>query len=96
MFILTAEMKCKEGKINELLDVAKICVVASRLEENCIGYDCFLSTEHDNTVFFYEKYVDKAAFKSHIKSQHFADFTTAIKDIMAGEIITSKYEAEQK
>jgi len=78
MITLIATMKVKEGKMNEVRDRLKIIVPQiKKTEPGCLEYIPHTVKGEDNTIIFYEKYLDKEAFKIHS-----ANFDENFKDVM--------------
>lgn len=54
-------------------------------EANCLQFDvCF---DEDGEVFLYEIYTDEAAFKDHLKSEHFVEFDINTKDLIQDKTV---------
>ena len=78
MITLIATMKVKEGKMDEVREsLIKIAANVKKTEPGCIEYIPHTVKGEDNTIIFYEKYLDKEALKVHS-----ANFMGNFKDIM--------------
>ena len=65
---------------------------ANHDEPGCLRFDVIQDEEDPNVIYFYEVYIDDAAFEEHLKSPHFilwrdtvkADWYTEPVDVMQG------------
>jgi quinol monooxygenase YgiN len=72
MITLIATLKVKEGKMEEVKAMLKkIAVQVKKTESGCLEYIPHTVKGEDNTIIFYEKYLDKDALKIH--SANFMD-----------------------
>ena len=51
-----------------------------REESECHVFDVCIDPERDDFVLLYEIYTDRSAFEAHLKSAHFHDFDSAVRD----------------
>ena len=66
MITLIATLKVKEGKIAEVKDkLKKIAEHVIKTESGCLEYIPHTVKGEENTIIFYEKYLDKEALKIH-------------------------------
>ncbi len=63
---------------------AKTCIAASREEPGCLAYDMSESVTMPNHFTFVERYSDRTAVDSHMKSPHLAAFLAAAGPCLAG------------
>lgn len=71
---LTAKLKVKSEKIEELKQAALAIVADSRAEDGCVSYNVHQSVE-DETVFIWrECWRSKAALDEHFQKNYVADF----------------------
>jgi len=78
MITLIATLKVKEGKMDEVKDkLKKIVAHVKKTEAGCLEYIPHIVKGEDNTIIFYEKYLDKDALNIHS-----ANFMGNFKDLM--------------
>lgn len=78
MITLIAVLKVKEGKMEEVKEkLKKIVFQVKNTEPGCLEYIPHTVKGEDNTIIFYEKYLDKEALKIHS-----ANFMENYKDVM--------------
>jgi autoinducer 2-degrading protein len=81
MFAVTVIFVVKEEYVEEFETVMKSQAINSLTREpGCQQFDvCFDCTDR-RRVFLYELYTDRAAFDEHLKTEHFLDFDTRVKN----------------
>ena len=89
--VVVARVEVKEGQEKAFIEIASKLVEATRAEEGNLFYTLYQSTENPLTFIIYEEYKDDAAFATHANSAHFAAFTEATNDIMAGELVIDQF-----
>lgn len=57
------------------------------LEGGCLVFDVCRPEAGTDTVFLYEKYVDEAAFQTHLQSAHFKSFDAQTADMVTGKSV---------
>jgi quinol monooxygenase YgiN len=67
---IVARIRVKEGREAEFEALAAGLVAESRREAGCLAYDLWRSDDALEYVFI-ERYVDEAAAKAHVKSDHY-------------------------
>jgi len=66
MITLIATLKVKDGKMEEVKDkLKKLVAHVKKTEPGCLEYMPHTVKGEDNTILFYEKYLDKEALKIH-------------------------------
>ncbi len=81
---LTARLKVKAERIDELKQAALAIVASSRAEDGCISYNVHQSIE-DQTVFIWrECWTCKAALDEHFATDYVKSFF-AVVDVVADE-----------
>jgi quinol monooxygenase YgiN len=80
MKILIVKLQVKPEFRDQFIEVSLIDARGStETEPGCARFD-FLQDEKDpNTFYFYEVYLDDAAFTAHTQTEHFAAYRTIIK-----------------
>lgn len=80
---LTARLKVKDGKVEELKSAALAIVEPSRAEEGCITYNVHQSLE-DETVFIWrESWKSKADLDEHFEMDYVKNFFGVVNEIAA-------------
>ena len=89
--VVVARVAVKEGQEKAFIAIASKLVEATRAEEGNLFYSLYQSTENPSLFIVYEEYKDDEAFEAHANSAHFAAFTEAINDIVAGELVVDQF-----
>lgn len=80
--VITAILKPKENKADQLLAELNKVLEASRNEAGCLNYVLHQSIE-DDTFVLHETYKDKDALESHVDSSHYKEYRTNTADLVA-------------
>ena len=70
-YVLTARWTAREGEEENVLAAVQQLAGPSRAEAGCLLWQPHRDPEHPRAFFFYEQYVDAAAFEAHGASEHF-------------------------
>ncbi len=73
-YVVTAKWTAKEGEEEAVLEAVRQMVDPSRAEPGCLYYQPNRDPENPRVFFFYEQYVDLAAYEAHGASEHFQRF----------------------
>ncbi|GAA6209088.1 putative quinol monooxygenase [Cognatishimia sp. WU-CL00825] len=65
-----------------------------REEPGCLVFDVCRGND-PNTVFLYEIYKDRAAFDTHLQSDHFQSFDAAVQSMIAEKTIKLFHEVHR-
>jgi autoinducer 2-degrading protein len=71
MYVISAQMKAKEGQEETIRSAIRAVVPASRAEAGCIMYLAHQDVADPRRFMFYEQYVDEAAFQAHLQTEHY-------------------------
>ena len=78
--VLIARLKVKPDAVESAKRAALAIVENSRAETGCVNYD-FHQAIDDETIFvWHETWANRAAIEAHGASEHFKNFSAAIKD----------------
>ncbi len=81
MFIVTVEFVTRPPYVEDfhqaILDQARNSL---NREPECRQFDVCADPQDRARIFLYEVYTDHAAFKYHLKTDHFRNFDTAVRD----------------
>lgn len=80
---VVAFVTVKPGADDAFLAAASTCAAASRAEAGTLHYDLWREPNGERRVVFNELYVDDAAVKQHMASDHFKAFGKAAGDLWA-------------
>ncbi|MBB5715208.1 putative quinol monooxygenase [Sphingomonas aerophila] len=80
---VVAFVTVKPDADDAFLAAAMTCAAASREEAGTLRYDLWREPEGERRVVFNELYVDDAAVKQHMASDHFKAFGKAAGDLWA-------------
>ena len=76
MFIVTVRFTIHTGHEADFLAAVRTQSRNSLTKEpDCKQFDVCVSADRPNEVFLYEAYASPAAFDSHVKTPHFANFS---------------------
>lgn len=81
---LTALVKSKAGKAEELKAILTNMVVQSRKEVACIQYDLHQSTEDENLFIFHEEWTSAAGLAEHNQQPYLTEFAAVAPDLTEG------------
>lgn len=81
MFAVTVNFVIKAEHIENFSKVMKAQAQNSLTREiGCHQFDVCFDPKDPSRVFLYELYSDKEAFEEHLKTDHFLNFDTTVKD----------------
>lgn len=87
MFAVTVTFVVKDKFINQFEPVMKKQAQNSlTLEPGCHQFDVCFDPTDPRRVFLYELYTDRAAFDEHLKSDHFLNFDSTVKDWLISKV----------
>jgi quinol monooxygenase YgiN len=69
-YVVCAKWTAKEGEARNVEAAILQVVGPSRQEPGIVQYQPHRDPENPNVFFFYEQYVDEAAYQAHIDSEH--------------------------
>lgn len=87
MVTLIATFQVKEGKMDEVIALLQeIVPVVKESEPGCLAYipHTVQGAKNKNTIIFYEKYEDQAAFNTH--SENFPKYFENISPLIQGKM----------
>lgn len=84
-FTIQGVMEAKSGKEKELEQILTSLIEPSRNEPGCLEYNLHRSTTNPKLFMFYENWIDEAAFKRHITSQHIQEWVSIRDEFLVGE-----------
>lgn len=89
---LTALVKSKPGKADEMKAVLQQLVIDSRKETACLQYDLHQSVSDVNLFIFHEEWASESGLQLHNTQPHISRFIQASKDIIDGGVTLHKTE----
>lgn len=96
MIVLHASLPIDPDKREEALELAEELVEQSNQEPGVREYSATIDIQDENTIRFFEHYVDGAAFEAHTQSEHFQKFEERLPDILAGEPEIIRFDIEKE
>ena len=84
MIVVAAKLKAVEGKGDELEQEFRKLVPKVLKDPGAISYVVHRKADAPNEFFVYEKYESGEAFKLHISTEHFKEFSKAIASLLDG------------
>lgn len=86
MFAVTVTFVVKKEHIDKFEEVMKTQATNSLTREvGCHHFDVCFDPSDRSRVFLYELYTDKAAFDTHLKTDHFLNFDATVKDMLVSK-----------
>lgn len=79
--VLFARLKVKAGTEDEAKQAALAIVGPSRAEEGCLNYDMHQAVDDPTVFMWHETWTSEAAIDAHGNSEHFKNFSQAVKDL---------------
>jgi len=83
MLTLVVKLTLKEGRAEEFIALTRNLVEKSQLEEGCIEYNLYQSSEDINVVCFVEKWKSREALALHEKEEHFQAVVPKLGEFLA-------------
>ena len=84
---LTALVKSKPGKAEQLKAILKNMVVESRKEDACIQYDLHQSTDDENLFIFQEEWASAEGLEAHNQQPYLTDFAKVAPELTDGAVV---------
>ena len=69
-YVVCAKWTVREGESERVAEAIQKLASLSRQEPGVLLYQPHRSLENPNVFFFYEQYVDAAAYQAHVDSEH--------------------------
>ncbi len=85
MVAVIAQMKIKEGKMDEVTDLFRSLVPKVGTEEGTVGYAVCHHKTNPNLLVVVERYRDMEAIKAHSSTPHFKEFFKAVGPLLYGK-----------
>lgn len=80
---VVALVTVKAGQDEAFTAAAQVCVAASRGEKGVLDYELWREADGERRFVFNELYVDDAAVRHHMASDHFKAFGLATRELAA-------------
>lgn len=94
MIIVTGSVLAKAETREEITRVSLEHVRRSRLEPGCISHDVFTRVEDPLSLFFFERWADRAAIEAHFAVPASGQFVRDVGKLADGPTSIEIYEAE--
>ncbi len=85
MLGVIAKLTIKEGKVDEVIDLAKTLMAEVANEKGTLSYTLNRDPSNPNGIIFMERYKDKAALDHHSSTPYFKAFFGKVKGLLAGK-----------
>lgn len=96
MLIVEAYYRCKPGSRDQLMELLKPNVEATRKEPGNLSYAHYPSPDNDVDVFVFEKWENVELFNHHSKTEHHQTFCSARRPLLEpGSYHITIYNAEE-
>jgi quinol monooxygenase YgiN len=73
-FVLTAKWTMKEGEREQVESALRQAAAPTRAEPGCLMWQAHRDPDDPRVLFMYEQYQGRAAYESHLESEHFERF----------------------
>jgi quinol monooxygenase YgiN len=94
MIVIHAEFPIDPAHRDEAIEQATELAIESRAEDGVTAYRVTTDVEEPNTLRFFERYEDGAAFAAHAETDHFAEFEAALPELLAGEPTVTQFDVD--
>ncbi len=95
MIIVSVWYTVKPGMREDVMEIAKPSIEATRKEKGNIQYAHYPSIENDQDMFVFEVWESKADIEAHIRTPHYLKFGKARKPMLVeGSYRYTLYEGE--
>ena len=82
MIYVIATIETQPGKATKLIEDARNCIDATRLEVGCISYDYVQDTEKPDRVLVVERWTTRETLAAHMLTQHLKDWREQRKPLV--------------
>lgn len=94
MIIVAGTFRVPEGRIEELMPVARATLAATRREAGCITYSYGFDVEESGLVRVYEEWASRAHLEAHFRQPHMAPWREKLAAIGASGRALKVYAAD--
>ena len=85
MYAIFVTVKVKPDKREQFLTAIEADAIASERDEpGCSRFNVLQDAADENTYYFYEVYMDEAAFQAHTRTPHLAAWRAAAAEVCEG------------
>lgn len=95
MIVLHASFPIDPSKRDEALELIDSLVEASNREDGMVEYRATADVQDENTIRFFERYEDEAAFRHHSQTDHFQAFEERLPDLLAGQPAVHRFDVSE-
>lgn len=83
LIIVTGSIVAKPGRVEDALAFAQDHVARSRAEPGCISHAVYRDPQDDSRLFFFERWADMAALKTHFAVAGSRGFAAQVAEVAA-------------
>lgn len=94
MIIVIAKVSVKPERKQDLLELAKTVIAATRDEEGCVSYSLLDNPYDPAGCVFVEEWTDLAALKKHAASDHIGEWRKQSRDLLSAKTMITLYQGE--
>ena len=84
MIIVTGWILARPETLEELIAIGQEHSRRSREEPGCLSHDLYIDSENGLKLFFFERWADRAALKTHFAVPESNDFMRKVRSLSAG------------
>lgn len=95
MLVIHAVFPIDPEQRAKAIEMSREIAEKSRAEAGVIEYRVAADVEDEQTLRFFERYEDEAAFLDHTQTEHFEEFEGAIPELLAGEPTVMRFDVEE-
>ena len=80
---IIARIEAKTGKIDLVKAALLKLIEPTRKEEGCLQYDLHQDTENPEVFFFFENWVSRELWQTHMNNVHLKEYMEEAEDLVA-------------
>jgi quinol monooxygenase YgiN len=80
------------GQRQEALDLMYEMAIATKAEPGCVSYEFYVAQTDPNQFLLFQEWESVDALQGHFETAHMEQFLEKLPSIIAGDIVTRRYE----
>ena len=96
MIIVHGQFPILKDQKDRALTLMQEMAAASRLESGCVSYEFYAALANPCKFLLFQEWESVEALQDHFETDHMEMFLTHLPDILAGEIVTRRYEVRHQ
>jgi quinol monooxygenase YgiN len=95
MIIVTGTILARQDSFAQVLKLSREHVERSRKEDGCVSHDVHTDTENPLRLFFFERWRDEEALRTHFAVPASREFVKGLRDLIVETSGTEIWRAEK-